>query len=100
MRKLKVYLDTSVISYLSQEDAPERMKDTLELWKDFVNRKYDVYLSQVPSVDKGIHAPSAYFLRLAALTSIGVRPVRLIPLPCQPLKEGTWGPKEFCVSDL
>lgn len=47
MRKLKVYLDTSVISYLSQEDAPERMKDTLELWKDFVNGKYDVYLSQV-----------------------------------------------------
>ncbi len=47
MRKLKVYLDTSVISYLSQEDAPERMKDTLELWKDFVNGKYNVYLSQV-----------------------------------------------------
>ena len=47
MRKLKVYLDTSVISYLSQEDAPERMKDTLELWKDFVNGKYDIYLSQV-----------------------------------------------------
>lgn len=47
MRKLKVYLDTSVISYLSQEDAPERMKDTLELWKDFVNEKYEIYLSQV-----------------------------------------------------
>lgn len=31
MRKLKVYLDTSVISYLQQEDAPERMKDTLAL---------------------------------------------------------------------
>ena len=47
MRKLKVYLDTSVISYLSQEDAPKRMKDTLEVWKDFVNGKYDIYLSQV-----------------------------------------------------
>ena len=47
MRKIKVYLDTSVISYLSQEDAPERMKDTLELWKDFVNGKYDIYLSQI-----------------------------------------------------
>lgn len=47
MRKLKVYLDTSVISYLKQEDAQERMKDTLELWKDFVNRKYDIYLSQI-----------------------------------------------------
>lgn len=47
MRKLKVYLDTSVISYLSQEDAPERMNDTLELWKDFAEGKYDIYLSQV-----------------------------------------------------
>ncbi len=47
MRKLKVYLDTSVISYLSQEDAPERMKDTLKLWKDFENGKYDIYLSQI-----------------------------------------------------
>ena len=26
MRKLKVYLDTSVVSYLHQLDAPERMK--------------------------------------------------------------------------
>ena len=43
----KNILDTSVISYLSQEDAPERMKDTLELWKDFVNGKYEIYLSQV-----------------------------------------------------
>lgn len=47
MRKLKVYLDTSVISYLSQEDAPERMKETLDLWKDFVAEKYEIYLSQV-----------------------------------------------------
>ena len=31
MRKIKVYLDTSVISYLSQDDAPERMRDTHEL---------------------------------------------------------------------
>ncbi len=34
-RKLKVYLDTSVISYLQHEDAPERMKDTLALWQHF-----------------------------------------------------------------
>lgn len=27
MRKMKVYLDTSVISYLQQEDVPERMKE-------------------------------------------------------------------------
>lgn len=31
MRKLKVYLDTSVISYLMQQDVPEKMADTREL---------------------------------------------------------------------
>ena len=46
-RKLKVYLDTSVISYLQQEDAPERMKDTLALWTQFEAGEYDICLSQV-----------------------------------------------------
>jgi hypothetical protein len=29
MKKLKIYLDTSIISYLDQQDAPEKMADTL-----------------------------------------------------------------------
>lgn len=33
--------------HLQQEDAPERMKDTLVLWKQFEDGKYDVCLSQV-----------------------------------------------------
>ena len=47
MRKLKVYLDTSVISQLMQEDVPEKMADTLQLWKLFREGIYDVYLSTV-----------------------------------------------------
>lgn len=47
MRKMKVYLDTSVISYLRQEDAPERMRDTQALWRMFEEGIYDIYLSQV-----------------------------------------------------
>lgn len=34
-KKLKVYLDTSVISYLMQTDALERMVKTLQLWEKF-----------------------------------------------------------------
>lgn len=34
-RKLKVYLDTSVISHLIQEDVPEKMADTRKLGKCF-----------------------------------------------------------------
>ena len=47
MRKLKVYLDTSVISYLEQEDAPEKMAETRQLWEMFKQGKYDAYLSTV-----------------------------------------------------
>lgn len=46
-RKLKVYLDTSVISHLMQEDVPEKMADTRQLWEMFKNGKYDVYVSTV-----------------------------------------------------
>lgn len=45
--KLKVYLDTSVISYLKQEDAPEKMESTIKLWALFEMGKYDLYLSTV-----------------------------------------------------
>ena len=44
-KKLKVYLDTSVISYLHQEDTPERMRDTQALWQMFREEKFEVCLS-------------------------------------------------------
>lgn len=47
MRRLKVYLDTSVVSYLYQVDAPEKMQNTLELWKLFRNKVYEVYISDI-----------------------------------------------------
>lgn len=46
-RKLKVYLDTSVISHLMQEDVPEKMADTRKLWKMFQDSIYDVCLSSL-----------------------------------------------------
>jgi hypothetical protein len=36
MKKLKVYLDTSVISHLDAPDMPLNMEDTLKLWQDFI----------------------------------------------------------------
>lgn len=39
MRKLKIYLDTSIISHLQQEDVPEKMQETIELWEQFKKRE-------------------------------------------------------------
>ncbi|MCL2434485.1 MAG: PIN domain nuclease [Clostridia bacterium] len=47
MRRLKVYLDTSVISHLDAPDKPDWMEDTLRLWKHIQAGEYDLVLSEV-----------------------------------------------------
>ena len=47
MHKLRIYLDTSVISYLEQEDAPEKMKQTKKLWQIFQTGKYEIIISDL-----------------------------------------------------
>ena len=47
MRKLKLYLDTSVIGNLDALDAPDKQADTLMLWDDIIDGEYDVFLSYV-----------------------------------------------------
>ncbi len=47
-RKTKIYLDTSVLSYLKQEDSPDRMKATLQFWEELKSRDdIIIYLSDV-----------------------------------------------------
>jgi predicted nucleic acid-binding protein len=47
MKKLKIYLDTSVISYLDQQDASEKMQETLRFWQIIRQGKYHVYISNL-----------------------------------------------------
>jgi len=47
MNKTKVYLDTSVISYLEQEDSPEKMQITRNVWELLKKGEYDIYVSEV-----------------------------------------------------
>ena len=46
-RKIRLYLDTSVISYLEQEDAPEKCKQTQMLWEILKTGKYEIVISNV-----------------------------------------------------
>jgi len=47
MRKLKIYLDTSVISHLHQPDAPDKMNDTLALWEETKAGEYKAVISDI-----------------------------------------------------
>ncbi len=51
MRKLKIYLDTSVISYLDQSDSQEKMEQTRKLWKILQIGKYDVVISDLVLIE-------------------------------------------------
>lgn len=46
MKKVKIYLDTSVISHILAEDTPEKMEDTHKLWAQIKYGKYEVCLSE------------------------------------------------------
>jgi len=47
MRKLKLYLDTSFISHIHQLDAPDKMNDTVALWKNIMDGEFHAVISDV-----------------------------------------------------
>jgi predicted nucleic acid-binding protein len=47
VKKLKIYLDTSVISHLLHDDVPEKQADTIKLWERIKQGEYEVYISSV-----------------------------------------------------
>jgi len=47
MKRLKIYLDTSVISHLDAPDAPDKQDDTRKLWDDLLSGKYEVIISEL-----------------------------------------------------
>jgi predicted nucleic acid-binding protein len=53
MKKLKIYLDTSVISHLDAPDTPEKMADTLKLWDEIKDGKYKAFISPVVFAEIG-----------------------------------------------
>ena len=46
MEKLKIYLDTSVISFVFAEDSPEKQAVTCEFFDDYLD-KYKVFISHL-----------------------------------------------------
>ena len=47
MKKLRIYLDTSIIGYLYQEAQPEKMADTQRLWEQIKNGEYETLISDL-----------------------------------------------------
>jgi len=70
MKKLKLYLDTSVISHLHQPDAPDKMADTLLLWEEIKAGLYDVVISDVTLEEISRCTPEKQELLISYLSEI------------------------------
>lgn len=53
MGKQKLYFDTSVISYLDQQDAPGMMQQTIQFWEQVKDGRFSVVLSEVTELEVG-----------------------------------------------
>jgi predicted nucleic acid-binding protein len=49
-KKLKIYLDTSVINFLFADDAPEKKEVTVDFFENYIN-DYDVYISELVIIE-------------------------------------------------
>jgi predicted nucleic acid-binding protein len=47
LNRVRLYLDTSVISHLQAEETPEKNQDTLEFWQQLKKGKYQVIISDL-----------------------------------------------------
>jgi predicted nucleic acid-binding protein len=45
MKKMKIYLETTILNFYFAEDAPEKRIDTLKLFDEISREKYDAYTS-------------------------------------------------------
>ncbi len=79
MKKLDIYLDTSVINFLFAVDAPEFMKVTKELFDNYIkNEKYRVFISQV--VINEINATKNPEVRNKLLSVLQKYPIRQVKI--------------------
>src|SRR3989304_5606354 len=47
MKKLKLYMETSVWNFYFADDAPEKKEVTLQFFQKLENNEYDIYISQL-----------------------------------------------------
>jgi predicted nucleic acid-binding protein len=97
MKKLKIYLDTSVISHLEAPDRPEWMADTRELWKSIQAGEYEVFISPVVMIELGECSEPKHTRLLEWLSKIDYAELQanaeVLELSAQYLKAGILSPK-------
>ena len=101
MEKLKLYLDTSVISHLFAEDALDKMEETNQLWEEFVKGNYDIFISQVviDEIERCLEPKRTQMLEKLELTEFTFldESDEVLSLATEYIKNGVL--KEKCIDD-
>jgi predicted nucleic acid-binding protein len=62
-KKLRIYLETSIISHLDAPDRPDRMAETQQLWNNVLAGKYDIVIGEPVLVElHQCHEPKRSFM--------------------------------------
>jgi len=97
MKKLRIYLDTSVISHLDAPDALEKQEDTRKLWEHIQSGNYDVFISPAVMVELGECAEPKHSILLKRLSEIDYTELQandeVLELAAQYLTAGILPPK-------
>jgi predicted nucleic acid-binding protein len=70
MNKMKLYLDTSVVSFLEADDAPEKRTITRLFWDNVKNERYSIFLSNLLYAEIGRCSQPKKSILLANLAQI------------------------------
>ena len=97
MNKIKIYLDTSVISHLEAEETPEKMQDTVDLWQELIRGQYIVTISDL-TIAELTQCPepkrTLLFEHLSVIDYVEVQEIpETITLADEYLKYGVLNPK-------
>ena len=97
MNKIKIYLDTSVISHMDAEETPEKMQDTVDLWQELIRGQYIVTISDL-TIAELTQCPepkrALLFEHLSVIDYVEVREIpESITLADEYLKYGVLNPK-------
>ena len=97
MKRLKIYLDTSVISHLDASDTPDKQEDTRKLWKAIQAGKYEVFISPVVMLELDECDEPKHSILLDWLSEIDYTELQsndeVLELAAQYLKAGLLPPK-------
>jgi predicted nucleic acid-binding protein len=97
MKKISIYLDTSVISHLVAVETPEKMQDTIDLWQELIRGQYIVTISDL-TIAELTQCPepkrTLLFEHLSAIDYVAVREIpESITLADEYIKYGVLNPK-------